>query len=236
MTALRRVVGVNDTLKQCQLAVSVKRLEGMRHWWLCILLQQAIYGSSSYTRYILEKQDGVRATTTSKRLSIMVSNCCNTAAWLNTRHQPAESDCLVVNMVVNGTETDNYQSLRRTNNFEIIESKLFMGFMTVFLTNILRLLKKIETQVYTIYTGIILVMISPAVKTFSQFQQKWHSLSCNDNNNDTHSLSGSTPNFFCFCSLILPLSNVEMGENTTSLAEVVFLCNIYVYITCFCSL
>lgn len=145
----------------------MKWLEGMCHWWLCILLPQAIYGSSSYPSYILEMQDGVRATTTttSKKRSIMVSNCCNTAAWLNTRHQPAESDCLVVNIVVNGTETDNYRSLRRTNNFEIIESKLFMGFMTVFLTNILRLLEKMKTHVYTIYTGVFLVTISPAVKS-----------------------------------------------------------------------
>lgn len=153
----------------------------MCHWWLCILLPQAIYGSSSYPSYILEMQDGYRtaATTTiitSKRRSIMVSNCCNTAAWLNTRHQPAVSDCLVVNIVVNGTETDNYQSLRRTNNFEIIESKLFMGFMTVFLTNILRLLEKIKTKLHTIYTGVFLVTISPAVKTFSQLQHEWLSI------------------------------------------------------------
>lgn len=53
----------------------------------------------------------------------MVSNCGSTAARLNSRQEAAEFDCLVVNIVANVTETDDYPSLRHTNSSQIIESK-----------------------------------------------------------------------------------------------------------------
>lgn len=53
----------------------------------------------------------------------MVSNCGNTAAWLNTRQESTQFDCLVVNIVFTVTGTDDYPSPRHTNSSQIIESK-----------------------------------------------------------------------------------------------------------------
>lgn len=53
----------------------------------------------------------------------MVSNCVNTAAWLNTRQESTHFDCLVVNIVFTVTGTDDYPSLRHSNSSQIIESK-----------------------------------------------------------------------------------------------------------------